>query len=58
MLYAQPRISWRMRCTSTSGFCDTNGSLNLCQMIRPSNNQEKKKKKRTRIVDFAVPEDQ
>ena len=42
------------------GFWDTGGSPNLGQAIRPTNNQQQKKKgkKRTcRIVDFAVPAD-
>ena len=35
-----------------------NGSPNFDQKIRPYNNQQKKRKKRTcKIVDFAVPAD-
>ena len=54
MVYAQPSIcpvKWNAQIPL--GFWDTNGSPNLGQMTRPSNNQQQKK----RIVDFAVPAD-
>ena len=34
------------------GFWKTNGSFNLCQTIRPYNNQQKKRS--CKIVDFAL----
>ena len=61
MVNAQPRIrprKWDAR--NILAFCDTNGSSNIGQTTRPSDSQqkEKKRKKRTyRIVDFAVPAD-
>ena len=39
------------------GLWYTNGSPNLGQKTRPYNNQQKKKKKICKIVDFAVPAD-
>ena len=37
------------------GLWHTDGSPNLGQKTRPNNNQEKKKKRICKIVDFAVP---
>ena len=39
------------------GLWDTNGSPNFGQKTRPYNNQQKKKKRTGKIVDFAVPAD-
>ena len=58
MVYAQPGIrpkDWNAQ--NSHGFWDINGSLNLSQTTRPYNNQKKKKKVGSRIVDFAVSAD-
>ena len=57
MVYAQSRISpgeWDVQ--TSLGFWDTNGSPNLGQMRRPSDSQQKKKKRERTcwIVNFAV----
>ena len=39
------------------GFCHTNGSPTLDQTTSPYNNQQEKKKKTHKIVDFGVPAD-
>ena len=39
------------------GLWHTNGSANLGQKTRPHNNQQKKKKRTYKIVDFAVTAD-
>ena len=44
--------------TTPMGLWHTNGSPNLNHKTRPYNNQEKKRKKICKIVDFAVPADQ
>ena len=49
------QLSWRMTPTNSSGIWHLNGSLNLGQKTRPYNNQQKKKKRTCKIVDFAVP---
>ena len=57
MVYAQPTIcpgKWDTQ--NHMGFRGTNGSPNLSQTTRPYNNQQKKKKT-CRIVDFAVQAD-
>ena len=57
IIYAQPRIFPGEWDTQTSlGFWDTNGSLNIDQTTRYYNNQQKRKRI-CRIVDFAVPAD-
>ena len=54
MLHAQPRICPGERNTQTLlGILDTNGSPNLGQTTRPSNNQQQIRRT-SRIVDFAV----
>ena len=56
LVYAQLGIySGEWDAQTTMGFCDTNGSINLGQTTRPSNNQQKDGT--CRIVDFAVPAD-
>ena len=40
------------------GLWQTHGSPNLGQKTRPYNNQQKKKKRICKIVDFAVPADE
>ena len=58
MVYAQPNTIPRKWHTQTPmGLWHTNGSPNLGQKTRPYNNQQKKKKKICKIVDFAVPAD-
>ena len=58
MVYAQPKICPGEWDTQTSlGFWYTNRSPNLSQTTRPYNNQLKKKKRTSRIVDFAIPTD-
>ena len=53
MVYAQLRICPREWNAQTSlEFWDTNGSPNISQKTRPSDSQQKK---RTWIVDFAIP---
>ena len=57
MVYAQPSTCPRKRHPQTSvGLWYTNGSPNLGQKTRLYNNQQKKKKI-CKIVDFAVPAD-
>ena len=57
MVYAQPSTCPRKWHTQTSmGLWYTNGSPNLGQKTIPYNNQQKKKKI-CKIVDFAVPAD-
>ena len=56
MVYAQPNTSPRKLHTQTPlGLWYTNGSPHLGQKTKPYNNQQKKKKKICKIVDFAVP---
>ena len=58
MVYAQPSTCPRKWHTQNPmGLWHTNGSPNLCQKTRPYNNQQKKKKKICKIVDFAVSAD-
>ena len=58
MVYAQPSICPRKWHTETPmGLWHTNGSPNLSQKTRPYNNQQQKKKKIYKIIDFAVPAD-
>ena len=55
MVYAQPS-SWHTQ--TPMGLWQTNGSPNLIQKTRLYGNQQQQKKKKTcRIVDFAVPAD-
>ena len=60
MVYAQPRIRpWKWDAQNSLGFWETNGSSNLSQTSRSSDNQQEKKKKEERertcrIVEFAV----
>ena len=56
MVYAQTRIcpgEWDTQ--NSLGFSDTNRSLDLGQMTRPSDSQQKKRT--CRVVDFAVQTD-
>ena len=58
IVYAQPSTcprKWHIQ--SPIGRWHTHGSPNLDQKIRPYNNQQKKKKRICKIVDFAVPAD-
>ena len=56
MVYAKPYIFPGESLTQTPLGCwHPNGSLNLSQKTRPSNNQQKKKKRTCKIVDFVVP---
>ena len=58
MVYQQPSTCPRKWHTQTPmGLWHTNGSPNLDQKNRPYNNQQQKKKKICKIVDFAVPAD-
>ena len=58
MVYAQPSICPREWHTKTPmGLWHTHGSPYLSQKTRPYNNQQKKKKKICKIVDFAVSAD-
>ena len=58
MVYAQPSTCPRKWQTQTPmRLWYTHGSPNLGQKTRPYNNQQKKKKKIYKIVDFAVPAD-
>ena len=58
MVYAQPSTCPRKWCAQTPlGLWYTNGSPNLGQKTRPYNNQQQKKKKICKIVDFAVSAD-
>ena len=58
MVYAQPSTCPRKWHAQTPmGLWYTNGSPNLGQKTRPYNNQQKKKKKIGKIVDFPVPTD-
>ena len=58
MVYAQPSTCLRKWHTQTpTGLWHTNGSPNLGQKTKPYNNQQKKKKKTCKIVDFAAPAD-
>ena len=57
MVYAQPSICPREWHTKTPRWLfHTNGSPNLVKITRPYNNQQKKKRT-CKIVDFAVPAD-
>ena len=53
MVYVLP---WKWDAQTSLGFWDTNKSFNIGQIIRPSESQ-KKKKRISRIVDYAVPTD-
>ena len=58
MVYAQPSTChWKWHTQTPIGLWYTNGSPNLGQKTRPSNNQQQKKKKICKIVDFTVPAD-
>ena len=58
MVYAPPIAYPRKYITQTPmELWYTNGSPNLSQKTRPYNNQQKKKKKICKIVDFAVSAD-
>ena len=58
MIYAQLRIRPGKGDAQTSlGFRNTNGSPNFGRTTRPSYNQQKEKKKTSRVVNFAVPAD-
>ena len=58
MVYAQPNICPGEWDTQTPmGFWHTNESPNLSQTTRSYNNQQKKKMRTCKIVDFAVPAD-
>ena len=55
MVYAQPSTCpWEWHTQTPTRLWYTNGSPNLCQKSRPYNNQQQKKKKISKIVDFAV----
>ena len=57
MVYAQPSTCpWKWHAQTPVGLWYTNGSPNLGQKTRPYNNQQKKKKI-CKVVDFAVPAD-
>ena len=58
-IYVTKDQPWEWHTQTPLGFWHPNGSLNLGQTTRPSNNQqkEKRKKKTCKIVDFAVPAD-
>ena len=58
IIYAKPSTcprKWHIQTPMELWY--TNGSPNLGQKTRPYNNQQKKKKKICKIVDFAVPAD-
>ena len=58
MVYAQPSTCPREWHSQTPmGLWHTNGSPNIGQKTRPSNNQPQKKKKIRKIVDFVVTAD-
>ena len=56
MVYAESRICPEEWDAQTPGFWHKNGSTNLGQTARPYNNQQKKKRT-CRTVDFAGPAD-
>ena len=58
MVYVQPRMcpgKWNPQ--TPIGLWHTNRTPNLGQKTRPDNDQEKKKKINSKIVNFAVPTD-